>query len=71
MYLEEVLWGLNLGYIFKLIGRTVGIQHTMLSSPTGIKDTITKENYHLQQLKETVFLKIHFFGGRNQDGGIG
>lgn len=35
MYLEEVLWGLNLGYVFKLIGRTVGLQHPMLSSLTG------------------------------------
>lgn len=31
--MSEALWGLNLGYVFKLTSRTVGVQHTMLSSP--------------------------------------
>lgn len=45
--------GVKFRYVFKLTDRTVGIQHTVLSSQQGIKDTLPKENYYFQQLKET------------------
>lgn len=53
MYLEKVLQGLNLGYVFKLIGRTVLFNIQCCLPQQGVKDTLSKEELPLTTIKRT------------------